>query len=95
MKVATLILFALADIVASLLLRRFIFISMTRTWQVWVSILHTVYFSGLYFQLLGDNGFIAFEFGDSFSAGYWALVVYSLGMVAFHWWVSGLFHEHP
>ncbi|MFK3774529.1 hypothetical protein [Pseudomonas sp. NPDC089406] len=95
MKIATLILFALADIVASLLLRRFIFISMTRTWQVWVSILHAAYFSGLYFQLLGDNGFIAFDFGPSFSAGYWALVVYSLGMVAFHMWASRIFHEHP
>jgi hypothetical protein len=95
MKIAALALFAIADIMLSLLLRRLIFISMTRSWQVWVAVLYTVYLSGLYFQLLGDNGFIAFEFDSFHSLGYWTLVAYSLGMVAFHWWVSGLFNERP
>lgn len=39
----------------------------------------------------GDNGFVAFEFDSFYSVGYWMLVTYSFGMVAFHWWVSGFF----
>jgi hypothetical protein len=95
MKIAALAVFAIADIILSLLLRRLIFISMTRSWQAWAAYLYTVYFTGLYLQLLGENGFIVFEFDSFYSLGYWALAAYSFGMIAFHWWVSCIFHEHP
>ncbi|MFK3774531.1 hypothetical protein [Pseudomonas sp. NPDC089406] len=95
MKIATLAIFAAGDIFLSLLLRRLIFVRMTRNWQTWVAYLYTVFFSGLYFLLLGDNGFVAFEFDSFYSVGYWMLVTYSFGMIAFHWWASGFFHEHP
>lgn len=93
MKIATLATFAAGDITLSLLLRRFVFVDLQRPWRFWGSFLYAVFLSGLYFELLGEKGFVTFEFDASYSLGYWILVTYSLGMVAFHMWASRIFHE--
>lgn len=94
MKVATLAIFAAGDIILSLLLRRFVFVDLQRRWQFWGAFLYAVFLSGLYFELLGESGFVTFEFDSLYSLGYWILVTYSLSMVAFHMWASRIFHDH-
>jgi hypothetical protein len=94
MKIAALAIFAAVDVILSLLLRRFVFVDIQRPWQFWGTFLYAVFLSGLYFELLGDNGFVMFEFDSLYSIGYWILVAYSLSMVAFHMWASRIFHEN-
>lgn len=83
--------FAVADVILSISLKKFVFVDLQRAWQFWGAFLYAVFLSGLYLELPGGEGLVPFELGESYSLGYWVLVAYSLGMVAFHMWASGIF----
>lgn len=84
MKILQLVIFALFDVAVTLALTKHVFRDLISGWQRWGSVLYAVTLGGLYFELIGGQGFVMFPLDDLTLVEYVSLVVFSLGMMAFH-----------
>ncbi|MDF9619803.1 hypothetical protein P5705_19315 [Pseudomonas entomophila] len=84
MNILQLVLVALFDIAVTLALTKFVFRGLVAGWQRWGSVIYAVTLGGFYFELISGHGFVVFSLDNLTLVEYVSLVVFSLGMMAFH-----------
>lgn len=84
MKLLSLIVLAVIDTGLRLLLNKYVFKDMQRSWQLWGALFYAMWPVEAYLEILGGRGVIKFPLASMHPVGFWSVMFIASGMILFH-----------